>query len=321
MAEFSDKSQKNIAPRIAVQVSPSYYVVVGNMHLETLTDALTEACRSGYHVLSEGGAAVDAVEKTISYLEDLYYFNCGYGSLLNNDEEIECDAMIMDGTTLNTGAVMAADCLKSPVKLARKIMEETMHTAIAGAGVEKVARKLQFPTFTNDELKHSETAAFKLKYEELPNFLKEQFGGWDSVSAVAMDKHGHFACASSTGGQPGRLKGRLSDACTVGCGGYANEYGAATAGGYGEAVRKMTLARQVVFNMESGQDAQNSVKNAVEKMKERLPKRGFGSAIAIDRNGNIGIHNTSSIIWFKNEGGNELQGTLIKPRKVNSTPE
>ncbi|XP_046862330.1 uncharacterized protein LOC124455742 [Xenia sp. Carnegie-2017] len=111
------------------------------------------------------------------------------------------------------------------------------------------------------------------------------------------------------------MKGRLSEACTVGCGGYANEYGAAMAGGYGEVVRKMTLARQVVFNMESGQDAQNSVKNAVEKMKERLPKSGIGSAIAIDRNGNIGIHNTASIIWSKNVGGEEWCGTMIRPKK------
>ncbi|XP_046839296.1 isoaspartyl peptidase/L-asparaginase-like isoform X2 [Xenia sp. Carnegie-2017] len=307
MAEFSG--------RIAVQISPSYYVVVGNKSLEMLTDALTEACRSGFHVLSKGGTAVDAVEKTISYLEDLNYFNCGFGSLLNNDEEIECDAMIMDGTTLNTGAVMAADCLKNPVQLARKIMEKTIHTAIAGAGVEKVAKTLDHPTFTNDELKHPETAAFKLKYEELPDFLKKHLGVWDSVSAVAMDKHGHFACASSTGGLPGRLKGRLSEACTVGCGGYANEYGAATAGGYGEAVRKMTLARQVVFNMESGQDAQNSVKNAVEKMKERLPKSGFGSAIAIDRYGNISIHSTTSIIWSTIAGEEELCGARIKPKR------
>ena len=94
---------------------------------------------------------------------------------------------------------MAAECLKNPVKLARKIMEETMHTAIAGAGVEKVAERLQFPTFTNDELKHPEMAAFKLKYEQLPEFLKEHLGVCDSVSAVAMDKHGQFACASSTG--------------------------------------------------------------------------------------------------------------------------
>ena len=83
---------------------------------------------------------------------------------------------------------MAADCLKNPVKLARKIMEETIHTAIAGAGVEKVAKKLQFPTFKNDELKHPEIAAFKLKYEQLPDFVKDKFGVWDSVSAVAMEK-------------------------------------------------------------------------------------------------------------------------------------
>ncbi|XP_046858174.1 isoaspartyl peptidase/L-asparaginase-like [Xenia sp. Carnegie-2017] len=312
----ADEALNTILPRIVVQVSPSYYFVFAG-HIEKITQALNEACRMGYDVLCNGGTAVDAVEKTICSIEDNFFFNCGYGSFLNNDGDIECDAMIMDGNTLDTGAVMAARNFKNPVAIARQIMEKTIHSAIAGDGVLDFAKKIEFETCTNDQLKHPQAEEYRINYDQLPKIIEKHFGVCDSVSAVAMDKDGHFACALSSGGLPGKLKGRLSEACTVGCGGYANKYGAAATGGYGEAIRKMTLARQVVFNMESGQDAQASVRNALQLMKETLPRKDFplASAISIDCNGKIGVESETSILWSSIAGGEKWCGMKMKPKK------
>ena len=132
----------------------------------------------------------------------------------------------------------------------------------------------------------------------------------DTVSAVAMDCNGQFACALSTGGVAMKSKGRVGDAPMVGCGGCANKTGAATVTGFGEAIIKVTLAREVVFNMEKGQDAQESVENGLKKMEELV--RGNGGAIAIDKHGNFGKHFTTNMMVWASIKDNNLESGIEK---------
>ena len=291
--ETNEGDSGKITPRIMVQCG-GYYILVYPERAEDVLKVMVEATQSGYDILKNNGTAVDAVEKTVSILEDDHNFNAGFGSLLNVNGEVECDAMIMDGFTLNTGAVMGAQHFKNPVSISRKIMDESDHCALTGEGAWEFAQSKGFETCWPEDLISDEVRSGRKKFETV---VKKNFtGGHDTVTAIALDSNGHFACATSTGGIPGKLKGRIGDAPLVGCGGYANEYGAAGTSGRGEELMKMTLAREVVYNMERGQSAQESTKNAVQKLENRI--RGLGSAIAIDVNGNFGkATNSPVMLW------------------------
>ena len=303
-------------PRIMAQCG-GYYILDFHERAEHVLDVMVDATKSGYHILKNNGTAVDAVEKTVSLLEDSEYFNAGYGSLLNVKGEVECDAMIMDGFTLDTGAVMGAQRFKNPVSISRKIMEETPHCALTGEGAWEFAQSKGFETCRPKDLISDDVTT---EPEEFETVVKQHFtGSKDTVTAIALDSYGHFACATSTGGIPGKLKGRIGDAPLVGCGGYANEYGAAGTSGHGEALMKMTLAREVVYNMENGQNAQESTKNAVQKLEKRI--RGWGSAIAIDRKGNFGKATNSPVMLWAQIVDDSVEYGHERKRKIDCKKE
>ncbi|CAB3989429.1 isoaspartyl peptidase L-asparaginase-like, partial [Paramuricea clavata] len=120
----------------------------------------------------EGGTAVDAVEEAVRLLEDNKYFNAGHGSLLTNNGEVECDAMIMDGHTMNTGAVMGARHFSNPVSISRKIMEESYHCALSGDGALKFAEKIGFTGICEpgDLVEEETSLKHKFDYESYPEF-------------------------------------------------------------------------------------------------------------------------------------------------------
>ncbi|XP_046844130.1 serine/threonine-protein kinase/endoribonuclease ire-1-like isoform X2 [Xenia sp. Carnegie-2017] len=268
---------------------------ISNEYLEKLK----ESAREGYAVLTNGGTAVDAVEKAVSILESSDLFMIGRGSPLNSEGEVECDAMIMDGHTLNTGAVISGRNFKNPVCLARKIMEDTPHSALSGDGALNFALSKGFLCCSPNELINKQKRLPPEYFEDYvkffcdggpfpdisPDFYPEEGFNGDTACAVAIDRYGKLACATSTGGMPGNLKGHISDTALVGCGGYANDKGAAAVTGPGEKLIKLNFSRQVVFDMEAG-SAQRSVQSAVNLVQERLNGRAGG--IAIDRHGNIG---------------------------------
>ena len=275
----------------------------------------TTAAKTGYNVMMTCGTAVDAVEAAVSVFEKSTLFNAGRGSALNNFGEVECDALIMDGKTMNTGAVMAARRFINPVQLARKVMDESVHCALSGDGALEFAREIGFTIHDPEELK-GENPNQKLRkgigldknnYNDFVRYRnygeppKESKSG-DTVCAVAMDDKGYFACAMSSGGIPGKLKGRVGDVPLVGCGGYANENGAAATTGHGESIMKMTLARNVVYNMENRLNAQKSSQKALDEMKKHVD--GRGGVIAIDKDGNFGIaFNTEDMVWASIKDG------------------
>ncbi|CAB3981311.1 isoaspartyl peptidase L-asparaginase-like [Paramuricea clavata] len=169
--------------------------------------ATKESARKGYDILMNGGTAVEAVEAAVRDLENNEYFNAGYGSLLNNDGEVECDAMIMEGHTLRYGAVISGRHFKNPVSLSKIIMYESSHCALSGDGALQFAQRKGFPKCDPGEL-ISELAREKVKvsYEDYLGYVKYYYGSkplgketHDTVSAVAMDTYGHLACAMSTG--------------------------------------------------------------------------------------------------------------------------
>ena len=308
----SATAEGNVAPRIIVQ-GGAFSPDMKNHRNEEYKRATKEAAKEGHAVLMNGGTAVDAVEAAVRVLESNENFNAGRGAFLNNEREVECDAMIMEGGNLNTGAVMSGKYFLHPVSLAKKIMLESPHCALSGDGALTFARKKNFPIYDPNQLIPQEAKQqLNVSYENYLEWVEIYYGGLplqkytpptlDTVSAVARDTNGIFACATSTGGIPGKWKGRVGDAPLIGCGGYANKNGSATCAGHGESIMKVTLARQVVDNMKDGQSAEESAKSALENMENDV--KGRGGIIAIDRNGNYGkaFSDTLQMVWASIEG-------------------
>ncbi|XP_046844642.1 uncharacterized protein LOC124438520 [Xenia sp. Carnegie-2017] len=290
-------------------------------------EKLKESAREGYAVLTNGGTAVDAVEKAVSILESSDLFMIGRGSPLNSEGEVECDALIMDGHTLKTGAVISGRNFKNPVCLARKIMKKTPHSALSGDGALKFAQDNGLdwcepnellngqrrvpPKYFNDFVRYfMEEGSFPA---DAPEIRPEEVDTCDCACAVAIDRDGKMACATSTGGIAGKLKGCVSDTALVGCGGYANDKGAAAATGHVEKLIKLNFTRKVVIDMEAG-SAQEAVQDAVDVLKiGKLDGRAGG--IAIDRHGNIGKAFENDLMPWVSIKNDEMKFGLERMKK------
>ncbi|XP_028408578.1 isoaspartyl peptidase/L-asparaginase-like [Dendronephthya gigantea] len=296
-------------PRIIVQGGAFNPYQEPSGRKEDFMTGVKESAKAGYAILTNGGTAVDAVEAAVRELEDNGNFNAGYGSYLNNNGEVECDALIMDGNTLDTGAVMNGRYFRNPVSLAKKIMQDSYHCALSGDGALEFALRHGVRLYDPSKLISERAREKTYKYENFPKTVRTIYPGGpfeeehDTVSAVAMDAKGNLACAMSSGGIPGKLKGRVGDAALVGCGGYANKHGAATVSGHGESIMKMTLAREVVSMMEEDEgkeskDAQESAEIASKKLLKRIGFCGACGIIAIDKNGKFGREfKTKAMPW------------------------
>ena len=201
-------------------------------------------------------------------------------------------------------------------------MTESSHCALSANGALKFAQSHNIPHCASEELVRQittpgtdneypdwETEIGKnLSLTDQSNATPKAIG--DTVSAVAMDYKGTLACATSTGGTQGKSKGRVGDAPLIGCGAYANKKGSATCAGHGESIMKVTLARQVVYNIENGQNAQESAENALRRMKNDV--NGHGGIIAIDKNGNFGkVFNTPLMVWASTKGETLTSGMEV----------
>lgn len=179
---------------------------------EASVNGVKKAAKKGYDCLKEGGTAVDAVEAAVHVLEDDPTFDAGHGSVLTEELTVEVDAMIMDGYTLELGAVASVTGIANPVSLARHVMQDTPHSLLVGNGAVKYARKIGFPVLTDPLELISEES--RLQLEGNKNFNDAVLSayntegrrctpalnpGHDTVGAVAMDSLGRLACATSTG--------------------------------------------------------------------------------------------------------------------------
>ena len=233
------------------------------------------AVRAGQAVLEAGGAATAAVEAAIRVLEDDETFNAGFGSVVNHHGDVECDAAIMDGSTLDVGAVAAVQGVAHPVSLAAALLPEQT-VLLAGAGAVRFARE------RGVRLVHPADLVAPGK--------RESHIGSDTVGCVALDTAGHLAAGTSTGGLAGKLPGRVGDSPLPGCGLYAEDgIGAVSVSGTGEEITRVALASHVMAAL-----AEGSADAAAEAGLERLGKvEGRGGVIVIDAQGRIGWAHSS----------------------------
>uniref|UniRef100_UPI0037E81D89 isoaspartyl peptidase/L-asparaginase n=1 Tax=Semicossyphus pulcher TaxID=241346 RepID=UPI0037E81D89 len=252
-----------------------------------VVDGVKAAAREGFSVLKKGESALDAVEAAVRALEDNTVFNAGHGATLNIDGEVELDAIIMDGRTLDNGAVSSVKNIANPVSLARAVMEKTPHCLLTSRGANLFAESIGMPTVPTGTMV---TAYERKEWEKHKNYvtgvMEDINSQWahDTVGAVAVDSAGNVACATSTGGIRNKMVGRVGDSPLIGSGGYAdNSSGAVSCTGHGESILKVTLARLILSHVEQGKSVADSSQLSLQYMRDRV--HGAGGAIVVTPSG------------------------------------
>jgi beta-aspartyl-peptidase (threonine type) len=271
-----------------------------------------QAAELGFEILKKGGTALDAVETAVASMEDNEVFNAGRGSSLTIDKRVEMEAAIMDGKTLNAGAAGLLEDIRNPVHLARIVMENTDHIFVVGEGAKKLAELFNLEKanpVSELRLKYWHETKEKLvtgKLNYLPRLYRllqknPKLFQLETVGAVAIDKEGNLAAATSTGGISFKLPGRIGDTPLIGCGTYAdNEAGACSATGIGEIAIRFVLAKTTCDHMRNGFSAQTAVENSIKTVNRRLKDTAANQIglIAVDQKGGIGAaHNSPHLCW------------------------
>jgi L-asparaginase / beta-aspartyl-peptidase len=260
--------------------------------IEACNAGCRNALAAGWSILAKGGSALDAVEASIMVLEDDPVFDAGYGSHLNLDGQVECDAIVMDAATLRAGSAAGLQRIKNPIRLARKIWEECPHMMLVAQGAERFAQKSGLPLCDPAELISPAEHAAWLRCREDEHAAEHHRGHEQgTVGAVAMDRDGRLFAATSTGGTCCKLPGRVGDSPLIGCGCYADaEAGGVSCTGYGEAIMKITMAKTAVDLLRPNQpdvsdsaSATRAAQDAVSLLVRR--GKGTGGLILLDRNG------------------------------------
>ncbi len=262
-------------------------------------EGLQQSIDAGYKVLDEGGSALDATQAAVNVMEDSPLFNAGKGAVFTHEGDNEQDACIMDGVTREVGAVAAVKRIRNPINLARMVLEESTHVLLAGEGAERFAEKYGV-IFAEKEYFHTEH-----RYKQLQRALeKEKEQGTThtqldhsddkrdrigTVGAVALDRKGNVAAATSTGGMTNKRYGRIGDSPIVGAGTFAdNETCAISATGVGEYIMRAVLAYDVAALMAyKGFSLIDAAEEVV--MRKLADLGGDGGLVAIDRAGTIAM--------------------------------
>jgi beta-aspartyl-peptidase (threonine type) len=251
---------------------------------------LEAALKAGYAVLKDGGASLDAVTKSILVLEDSPRFNAGTGAEFTHGGRNELDSAIMDGATLRAGAIAGVHRVKNPVLLARAVMEKSPHVFLTGDGAEAFAQTVGVELVDPSYFRTDE------RWNQLQEALKEEAKGQQSslgraihygtVGAVALDRAGHLAAATSTGGMTNKRWGRVGDSPIIGAGTYANAHCAVSATGWGEYYIRSVAAHDICARVEYGKQPVAKAADAV--VMDVVPKLGGdGGVIALDADGNF----------------------------------
>jgi beta-aspartyl-peptidase (threonine type) len=248
--------------------------------------ALTEA----WELLHAGGNAIDVVELAVRLLEDDPTFNAGRGAHLTRDNTVELDASIMDGESLEAGAVAAVQGVRNPISLARRVMDESEHVLLVASGAKRFARGRGFPVCRTssllvgrelDRYQRVRRGERTLVDHEFHEPREEDHHG--TVGAVAVDRGGHVAAATSTGGTQDKAPGRVGDSAIVGAGTYADDnVGAASSTGWGEAILRVSLAKTAIERMAGGSTPARAGRFALSRL-ARI--HGHGGLVLVDRKG------------------------------------
>ncbi len=290
---------------------PTFGIVIhggaGTILKENMTDSmemayrqkLEEAIRVGHGILQKGGSAMEAVTNTINVMEDSPLFNAGKGAVFTHDETNELDASVMDGATLNAGAVAGVTRIKNPVDLALEVMNNSPHVMLAGRGAEDFARERGFdlvdPSYFYTERRYKSLKRVKaFEKQDSVNaisaadaFIKDSKFG--TVGCAALDKNGNLAAGTSTGGMTNKRWNRIGDAPIIGAGTYANNATCAVSStGWGEYFIRAMVAHDISAMIEyGGYTLQQASKKVIQ---EKVPELGGdGGIVAIDRNGNVSM--------------------------------
>ncbi len=265
--------------------------------------ALQQALQAGYDVLKKGGASLDAVEAAIHVMEESPLFNAGKGAVFTNEGKNELDASVMDGKTLKAGAVAGVTTVKSPISLARKVMEASEHVMLTGRGAEQFAKEkgleIVDPSYFYTETRYQQLQNAKkeekvqLDHSGDKGSLDEQIftegNKYGTVGAVALDTYGNLAAGTSTGGMTNKRWNRVGDAPIIGAGTYANNQTCAvSATGHGEYFIRSVVSYDISALMEyKGLSVQQAADEVV--MKKLVQRGGEGGVIAVDAQGNVAM--------------------------------
>ncbi len=288
-------------------------------------EKLTEAISKGHEILAAGGSSMDAVTATINIMEDSPLFNAGKGAVFTHDETNELDASVMDGASLNAGAISGVTRIKNPIDLARAVMDKSEHVMLSGVGAEQFAEEQGFALVDpgyfytkrrfeslqrikereTTELDHDGKTAF------VDPFIKNaKFG---TVGCVALDKSGNLAAGTSTGGMTNKRYNRIGDAPIIGAGTYANNASCAVSStGWGEYFIRAMVAHDIAALMEyKGLSIQEAAREVIQKKVPALG--GDGGIVAIDRGGNIAMEfNTAGMYRAHMNKDGELTVKIYK---------
>jgi|TARA_B100001540_G_scaffold100751_1_gene90619 beta-aspartyl-peptidase (threonine type) len=273
--------------------------VLSNLSKEqqlVIEQKVSETILSAYEILQKGGSSLDAVEFVVSEFEDSLLFNAGRGSVYTSDETQEMDASIMYGFDRSAGAVASIKKIKNPIKLARKVLEETEHVILVGDGAESFAESIGEtivePSYFHSEKNLKRLRKLKSKIAD-SQIIQDKIG---TVGAVAIDKKGNISAATSTGGMTNKMPGRVGDTPIIGSGTWAqNQVCGVSSTGHGEFFIKFQVAKEVCTRMEYLNQSLKDSSHAV--IKELKDIGASGGLIAIDKDANVSTpFNTEGMI-------------------------
>ncbi|MFV8837128.1 isoaspartyl peptidase/L-asparaginase family protein [Salinimicrobium soli] len=326
-------SEANPTPTTSAEKDtlPNFGIVIhggaGTILKENMTDSLEmaykakleEAIRTGHEILANGGTALEAVQRTINVMEDSPLFNAGKGAVFTNQGTNELDSSIMDGETLNAGAVAGVTIVKNPINLAYEVMVNSEHVLLSGKGAEQFAKEQGLEIvdpqyfYTQNryesllrvrEAEEAKKAGNKTAFYD-PFIKDSKFG---TVGCAALDKNGNLAAGTSTGGMTNKKYNRIGDAPIIGAGTYANNATCAVSStGWGEFFIRGMVAHDISALMEyKGLSLQEAARLVIQ---EKIPALGGdGGIVAIDHNGNVAMEfNTAGMYRAKMNRDGELE--------------
>ena len=297
---------------------------------EAHQNGVRRALEAGHAILSKGGSALDAVEASVTVLEDDPTFDAGRGSFLTSDGRVQMDALLMDGGRMKAGGVACVERLRNPIQAARLVLERSPHVYFVGAGAEEFVHSQGMPLIENAELvmdRERERLAFAQTREaagladqtfsgpDVPphsvlrddkgpetafpenQLANPRFDSHDTVGAVALDANGNLAAATSTGGTLNKTPGRVGDSSLIGCGCYADNLSAAVSlTGWGEPIMKLVLGKWATDRVAAGTAPEIAEREAISYLFNRLG--GHGGIILLGPDGRFGFaHNTPAMAW------------------------
>ena len=284
-------------------------------------EGIRTATETGYKMLLNGSAALDAVEEAVKYLEENPTFNAGKGSVPTIEGKLEMDAMIMDGSTLKIGGVMGLENYLHPIAISRKILENDRHIFYAGVGADKVAKKYGFAPIATDKLLTERSLVRLQKFKES---RQDQFNTFDpelrdkygTVGAVAIDDSGNLASATSTGGTLGKETGRIGDTPIVGAGTYADSSLAISATGAGEFIIRSMLALRITNHYSRVQNVYQATLQSLIEMNKLVS--GQAGVIVLSNTGDFSaLHSTKDLCYgYTDTNGNIIDFTMESKSRI-----